>query len=246
MTRVLIADDELPARQRLRQLLAFYPDFEIVAEAESGAQTMELVESTRPDLLLLDIQMPEGTGLDVAACLPSPRPAIIFCTAYEQHAVDAFELAALDYLLKPVSRVRLNKSLEKFPPRLPQMANPALDRLLQESEQRLTRFLVRSGGRYLVIPNTEVAYFESKDGLTRLVTTAGKEYWLDPPLNELELRVDPRQFYRVSRSALANVNSIESVQPFAGGNGLVHLKGNVQLDVSRRRIRDLLKLLDGA
>ncbi len=113
MIRVLIADDELPARQRLRQLLIAHPEFEVVAEAENGAQAMELVASTSPDLLLLDIQKPHGNGLDIAACLPSPRPAIIFCTAFDEHAVDAFELNALDYLLKPVSRTRLEKALAR-------------------------------------------------------------------------------------------------------------------------------------
>lgn len=243
MIRVLIADDELPARQRLRQLLVAHPDYEVVAEAENGAQTMELVASATPDVLLLDIQMAHGSGLDVAACLPSPRPQIIFCTAFDQHAVDAFELNALDYLLKPVSRVRLDKALTRFA--LSQMeskGNPA--ETLPTEGQHLSRFLVRNGARYLVISADETAYFESVDGLTRLVTNSGKHYWMNPPLNELESRVDPRHFFRVSRGALVNTSAIAEVHPLPGGGAALLLKGGAQLDVSRRRLKDLLKVIE--
>ena len=113
MIRTLIADDEAPARVRLRQLLAAHPDIEIAGEAATGIQTMELSKQLGPDLLLLDVQMPGCTGIDVAACLAAPRPHIVFCTAFEEHAVDAFELAAVDYLLKPVSRARLAQALER-------------------------------------------------------------------------------------------------------------------------------------
>src|SRR5215471_1373476 len=111
--RVLIADDEAPARSRLRQMLAAHADIEIAGEAETGAQAMELATTLRPDLLLLDIQMPGSTGIDVAACLPEPRPHVIFCTAFDQYAVDAFELHAVDYLLKPVTRARLAQALDR-------------------------------------------------------------------------------------------------------------------------------------
>src|SRR5579859_5145143 len=102
MIRILIADDEAPARMRLRQLLAAEADLEIAGEAESGPQAMELARQLKPDLMLLDIQMPGCSGIDVVACLPEPRPRVIFCTAFDQHAVDAFELQAVDYLLKPI------------------------------------------------------------------------------------------------------------------------------------------------
>src|ERR671912_580379 len=113
MIRILIVDDEQPARDRLRQLLAAESDVEIVGEAEDGVQTLERVSELVPDLLLLDIQMPGLSGLEVAASLGRPRPAIIFCTAYDQYAVDAFELQAVDYLLKPVNRARLQAALNR-------------------------------------------------------------------------------------------------------------------------------------
>src|SRR5215510_2698338 len=105
--RVLIVDDEEPARERLRALLSGFYDLAIVGEAEDGEQAMERIGELRPDLILLDIQMAGCSGIDVAGSLPSPRPKIIFCTAFEQYAVDAFEVCAVDYLLKPVSRARL-------------------------------------------------------------------------------------------------------------------------------------------
>src|SRR5512136_659117 len=104
MIRVLIVDDETTARTRLRQLLAAHPDIEVAGEAETGAQAMEAIREIKPDLVLLDIQIPGCTGIDVAASLAEPRPAIIFCTAYDQYAGDAFEVRAADYLLKPISR----------------------------------------------------------------------------------------------------------------------------------------------
>ncbi len=245
MIRVVIADDELPARQRLRQLLSFQSRFEVVGEAESGTEAMELIETKKPDLLLLDIQMPHGTGLDVAACLPAPRPAIIFCTAYDQHAVDAFELNALDYLLKPVSRVRLEKALSKIPSPSPPDADKALNELLEKRDQKLSRFLVKNGTRYQVIPVGEVSHIEAVDGVTRLITSDNKEYWLDPPLNDLETRLDEQHFYRISRRAIVNLNEVYSVQSLPGGSGTALTKGRIELDVSRRRMRDLLRHLEG-
>jgi two-component system LytT family response regulator len=242
--RVLIADDELPARQRLRQLLVAHRDFEVVAEAETGAQTMELVASSRPDLLLLDIQMAGGTGLDVAACLPMPRPAIIFCTAFDQHAVDAFELNAVDYLLKPVSRFRLEKALARIPAREKEEDEATIDRLLSEPKQRLSRFLVRNESRYVVVSASETAHFESVDGLTRLVTKLGKTYWMDLPLQDIEQRVNPRLFFRISRAALVNLNAVGEVHPFPGGSAAILLKSGATLEVSRRRVKDLLKILE--
>ncbi len=244
MIRVLIADDELPARQRLRQLLISHPEFEVVAEAEDGAQAMELVASTSPDLLLLDIQMPHGNGLDIAACLPTPRPAIIFCTAFDEHAVDAFELNALDYLLKPVSRVRLEKALARVVGNHAKDTDGSLEHMLRDPHQHLTRFLVRSGARYLVVSADETAFFESTDGLTRLTTGAGKQYWMDAPLNDLEERVDPQRFFRISRAALVNTTAISEVHPLPGGGAAILLKNGTQLDVSRRRVRDLLKAIE--
>ena len=240
--RVLIVDDEAPARARLREMLASESDVEIAGEAESGAQAMELAEQLKAEVLLLDIQMPGSSGIDVAACLRQPRPHIIFCTAYDQYAVDAFELHAVDYLLKPISRARLRQALDRVraqPAGRGEMA-PAVFR------QRWgpARFLVRSGARYVVIGEARVLYFASEGGLTRLIGEEG-QYWMDPTLNELEQRLDPARFCRVSRAALVNLNAVAEVFPLPGGGGELALKNGQRLEVSRRRFRDLLDSLAG-
>ncbi len=239
MIRVLLVDDEAPARVRLRQLLAAHPDIEISGEAETGVQAMQLVADLSPDVLLLDIQMPGCTGIDVAASLPRPRPHIVFCTAYEQHAVDAFELNAIDYLLKPITRARLAQALDRIrslgggAPR--EAASPSL---------RPARFLVRNASHYSVVSEARVLYFCSEDGLTRLVAD-GAQHWMDPTLNELEQRLDPARFFRISRAALISLNAVAEVFPLPGGSGEVLLKNGQRLEVSRRRFRDLLEALEG-
>src|SRR5215472_621238 len=202
--RVVIVDDEAPARARLRQLLAAHPDVEIVGEADTGVRAMEIAAESRPDTLLLDIQMPGCSGIDVAASLCEPRPHVIFCTAYDQHAVDAFELHAVDYLLKPISRARLAQALERV--RSAAVPAPPL-RAMGPS-----RFLVRNATHYQVIAESKVLYFCSEDGLTKLVGEAG-QYWMDPTLNELEQQLDPSRFFRISRAALIHLSTVTEVHP---------------------------------
>ena len=113
MVRALLVDDEQPARERLRRLLAAFDDLEVVGEAEDGEQAIEQILELKPDLVFLDIQMPGCSGMEVAASMPSPRPKIVFCTAFEEYAVDAFELHAVDYLLKPINRARLARALQR-------------------------------------------------------------------------------------------------------------------------------------
>ena len=243
--RVLIVDDEAPARARLLQMLAAYPDVEIAGEAETGPQAMEMAATLRPDVILLDIQMRGCTGIDVAACLPHPRPRVIFCTAYDQYAIDAFELHAVDYLLKPISRVRLADALERVRSLGVAACEESLDRAVHSQRPGPARFLVKSGAHYAVVAEAKVLYFSSEDGLTRLVAD-GAQYWMDPTLNDLEARLDPGRFFRISRAALINLNAVGEVHPMLGGSGEVLLKNGVRLEVSRRRFRDLLGALGGA
>src|SRR5688572_27031843 len=132
MIRTLLIDDEQPARERLKQLLAAHPDVEVVGEAGDGIEAAEQIAELTPDLVMLDIQMPGASGLDVAASLGQPRPAVIFCTAFDQYAVDAFELSAIDYLLKPVNRARLASALDRVRAAgQPRARDRAMDELTQ-------------------------------------------------------------------------------------------------------------------
>jgi two-component system, LytTR family, response regulator len=234
MMRILIVDDEAPARARLRQMVASQEGFEIAGEASTGVEAIRMVSELKPDVMLLDIQMPACTGIDVAASLPNPRPQIIFCTAHDQHAIDAFELHAVDYLLKPISRVRLAEALQRV------RTHAAAPR----SALSPARFLVKNASHYLVVGESRVLYFASEDGLTKLIAATG-QYWMDPTLNELELRLDRSRFFRISRAALINLNAVEQVFPLPGGSGEVLLSNGSRLEVSRRRFNDLLQLLEG-
>jgi two-component system LytT family response regulator len=244
MMRVLIVDDEAPARARLRQMLAAHADLEIAGEAETGVQAMEMAAALRPDVLLLDIQMPGSSGIDVAACLAQPRPHVIFCTAYDQHAVDAFELHAVDYLLKTISRARLAQALDRVRVLAAGGGEPGLDQAIRGSGSAPSRFLVKNAGHYLVVGEGRVIYFASEDGLTRMVAEGG-QYWMDPTLNELEARLDPGRFFRISRAAMISLNAVAEVFPMPGGSGEVLLKNGQRLEVSRRRFRELLQALEG-
>jgi|SRR5579872_617398 len=232
--RVLIVDDEAPARARLRQMLASEEGCEIAGEAETGTQALRMVGELKPDVILLDIQMPGSSGIDVAARLPEPRAHVIFCTAFDQHAVDAFELNALDYLLKPISRARLRQALDRV-----------RHAPVKDSAAGSGRFLARSGSRYVVIGESQVLCFCSEGGLTRLVAESG-QYWMDPTLNQLESRLNPARFFRVSRAAVVSLNAVQEVSPLVGGAGEVLLRNGQRLEVSRRRFRDLLQAIGGA
>jgi two-component system LytT family response regulator len=242
--RVLIVDDERPARERLRTLLAAFPDLEVAGECEDGEDAVQRINSLHPDLVMLDVQMPGLSGIEVAGSLAAPRPKIIFCTAYDQYAVDAFDLSAVDYLLKPVNRSRLAQAIDRVRALNVDELNVNIDRALQRPGLRPARFLARQGGRCIVIPQKDVVYLGSEGGLTKLFT-ADRHYVMDPTLNDFERRLDPAAFFRISRTALVNLDWIASVDTLAGGFGEVATRSGIRLEVSRRKLRDLLSVLEG-
>jgi two-component system LytT family response regulator len=241
MIRALVVDDEALARERLRRLLEEAGTVEIVGEAADGLEAMAKIAELSPAAVFLDIQMPGCTGLEVAASLPDPRPHIVFCTAFDQYAIDAFELHAVDYLLKPVSRARLQKALD----RLRSDATPGAVDAAVRAAAPVTRFLARKGAAYRVVPAQDVLCFVSESGLTKLVAAGadarpdGRVYLIAPTLNELESRVDPQKFFRISRAALVNLDAVHEVTPTPGGYGEVTLRDGTRLEVSRRRFKDL-------
>jgi two-component system LytT family response regulator len=244
MIRALLVDDEDIARERLRQLLSAIADIEVAGEAADGEEAIQRTLELRPDLLLLDIQMPGISGLEVAACLPRPRPKIVFCTAFDAYAVKAFELQAMDYLLKPVSPHRLALAIDKIRQRAPRDADDDVDRLTRAVPAASARLLARCGGRYKVIPQRDAVYFSSEGGLTRLHTRE-RGYVLDPTLADLEARLDSALFFRLSRAVIVNLDAVTEVRPLVGGTADVVLNNGATLEVSRRRVRDLLERLGG-
>ncbi len=159
--------------------------------------------------------------------------------------MDAFELHAVDYLLKPISRARLAQALDRVRSFSAPVREESLDRAVRSQRSGPARFLVRNASHYLVVGEAKALYFVSEDGLTKLVAEAA-QYWMDPTLNELEERLDPARFFRVSPAALINLNAVAEVFPLPGGAGEVLLKNGQHLEVSRRRFRDLLEALGGS
>lgn len=243
MIRTLIVDDEELARDRLRHLLKPFACIEIVGEAEDGEEAITKIEELGPNLVFLDIQMPGCSGIEVAASLPSPRPTIVFCTAFDQYAVNAFEVHAVDYLLKPVNRVRLAKAIERARTASHEELDSRVDKATRALDSHPSRFLGKKGNRYYVIRQNDVVSFESEGGLTKMVT-AEDYYWIQPTLNELESRVNPGVFYRISRAAIVNLDAVKEVTPLVGGYGEVVLTTDLHLDVSRRRFKELLERLE--
>jgi two-component system LytT family response regulator len=252
MIRTLVIDDEQPARERLKQLLSAHADVEVIGEADDGVQAAEQIAALSPDLVLLDIQMPGASGLDVAASLGKPRPAVIFCTAFDQYAVDAFELSALDYLLKPVNRARLASALDRVRAavsleRSASAKAPARDRALEQLTQAAgmapARFLAKRGNRFRVVPAAEVVAFTFVDGITHLLT-ATEQLSMQPTLASLARRLDSENFFQVSRNAIIRLDAVKEAKPFTDGTGEILLANGHTMIVARRRWRALLDRLE--
>lgn len=244
MIRTLLVDDEQPARERLRQLLNAHPDIEVVGDAEDGVQAVERIAELNPDLVLLDIQMPGLSGLEVAASLARPRPAIVFCTAFEQYAVDAFELHAVDYLLKPVNRSRLQAALDHIRETSGARARDGqLDRAMRDAPLTPARFLARKAGRLRIVGRSDVVAFTFEEGLTRL-HTATEQLWMQPTLAALARRLDEQTFFQVSRNAIVSLDAVKEAKPYPDGTGEVILVTGLKLPVTRRRWRALIDHLE--
>lgn len=252
MIRTLVVDDEQPARERLKQLLTAHADIDVVGEADDGVAAAEKIAELVPDLVLLDIQMPGASGLDVAASLGRPRPAVIFCTAFDQYAVDAFEVSALDYLLKPVNRARLAAALDRVRTdydraRSASAKAPERDRAIEQLTQSPglapTRFLAKRGNRFRVVPATDVVAFTFVDGITRLLTTT-EQLSMQPTLAALARRLDHESFFQVSRNAIIRLDAVKEAKPFTDGTGEILLANGQTMIVARRRWRALLDRLE--
>ncbi len=239
MMRVLLVDDEDLARDRLRRLLGVFPNLTIVGEARDGEEAIEKVAELRPHVVFLDVEMPGCGGLEVVRSLGLPRPKIVFCTGYDQYAVDAFELHAADYLLKPVTRARLAESVEHLRRTSAADWDAAVQEVVEARTPTASRFLVRSGSKYRVVAEGDVEYFASEQGLT-VLHSAGGRFWMDPTLNALERQLDGRRFFRISRAAIIRLDAVHEIATLVGGYGEVQLHGGARLRVSRRRFQDLL------
>src|SRR6266516_208987 len=245
MTRAVIADDEPLMREQLRARLSeLWPELEIVAEAKNGVEAVEQVAALRPEVVFLDIRMPAKTGIEAAreiAALDGRPPEIVFVTAYDQYAIDAFQQGVIDYVLKPAERERLGVTVERLRTRLaaPSPSSDALQQALArlaeklEPASRLKWIHASVGNQIQMIPVDEVLFFVSDEKYTR-VQTAQQEALIRKPIKELLAELDPAQFWRIHRSTLVNARAIAGIVRDERGRQLVAVKGRPEkLEVSR-------------
>jgi two-component system LytT family response regulator len=248
--RALIVDDEALARGRIRKLLAGEPDLEIVGECGNGPEAITFIQQQRPDLLFLDVQMPEVSGFDVLRALPAEIwPAVIFVTAHDQHAVAAFEVHALDYLLKPFTQARLLAAVQRARQHLQTRDRATLNERLTEwlkssapKPVYLSRIAVKTGSQTLFIKVEDIDYIESAANYA-VLQTRGENHVLRETLTHLEAELPPRLFLRISRSILVNLERIKGLQASAGGEYLIVLQDGKQLLLTRglREVQERLQ-----
>ena len=228
--KAMIVDDEPLARRELRRLLADFPWVEIVAEASNIVEAAAAIEANAPELLFLDIKMPGGTGFDLLSRLEHV-PRVIFTTAYDDHAVQAFEVNALDYLLKPVEPERLAGALARARGPLP--AAPGAQ---ARQQQIIERLFIRDGARCWFVPLHEVSLIVAEGNYVRLHWREVRPL-LGRPLSSLEERLDPQRFFRANRRQIINIEFIEEVEPGTSGQLHVQLRGGPEVEISRRQAR---------
>lgn len=244
--RCILVDDEPLARERLRTLLQEADaDVEIVDEAASGKDAVPLIHDVRPDVVFLDVQMPVLDGFDVVDLLAAPRPHIVFVTAYDEYALKAFDVHALDYLTKPVRLERLNETLRRVQAALgTEAADRRLDALRRERQDRpLRRLTVHVGRKLRVVDLDAVRYIEADDKLV-FAHLAETRYRTDFTLDELERRLDAR-FVRAHRAHIVNLDAVHELIPWSSGTYRLRLVDGTELPVARRRAQAVKEALGG-
>ena len=248
--RTLIVDDEPLARERVRGMLQQEPDVEILGEAGSGTEAVAAIRKHEPDLVFLDVQMPGMDGFEVLRELGKEKlPLVIFVTAYDQHALKAFEVHALDYVLKPFKQARFVETIARAREMLAQKQAGVISKSLLEllgqakpEKERLSRIAVRDGEKVVFVKTAQIDYVEAAGNY--VVLHAGKEnHVVRETLTALEEQLDAKQFVRISRSTLVNVDQIKELQPMFKGEPVVVLQNGKQLTITRgvRELQDRLK-----
>ncbi len=239
--RVLVADDEAPARQRLIDLLRRDEQITSIAEATDGEEAVDVIEKQRPDLLFLDVQMPELDGLGVIDAIgAAAMPLTVFVTAFDEHALRAFEANALDYLLKPFSDERFEATMARVKSRLDERSIGEFGQRVMKMvagapaapERRLDRLVVKAGGTTRFVRAVDIDWIEAA-GVYVTLHVGGKELLYRAALNDLAERLDPRRFVRVHRSALVNLESIVQLEPMSHGEFEAVIKNGSRTRVSR-------------
>ena len=239
--RILIADDEQLARERLRALLPADIAVEVIAECSSGTEAAEAIRREKPDVAFLDMQMPGCDGLKVVEGLgPADRPAIVFVTAHDKFAVEAFGVRAVDYVLKPFDRARLETALERAAEYVAARRAGALGARIEsllagagEAAARPERLAVKADGRFVFLNFDEIVWVEAADNYVVIHTTAGERLMPRDTLSSIEERLGPQKFTRVSRSAIVRIDQVKELQPTAQGDYTILLREGTRIPLSR-------------
>ena len=250
----IISDDERPAREFLKNILAGFDEVELVGEAESGTESLAMIRELRPDLAILDLQMPGLTGIEVVKHLSEEEmPLVVFVTAYDDHAVQAFEVNAVDYLLKPVATERVAKMLMRVGDRLSREgwrtreAESLKDAAeVYEAVARqgfLERIPVKKRDDIILVPVADVAAIEADGELLHISTVTNGRFVINHRLKDIESRLDPAKFVRLSRSAIVAVDQVDRISPLPGGMYVVSLKTGEEHQSSRQQSRMLRERL---
>ena len=259
--RVLICDDEPPARARVRAMLATHSGYDVITEAGDGATAVEVMLNEQPDIVLLDIKMPELDGFEVVDAFrtnAAPLPAIVFTTAYDAFALKAFEVGALDYLLKPFDQARFDRALRAATDRVAiqrlragsdadfiDASTESFLRSISPAREFATRFLVRRGRLMQFVRVETIDWLDAQANYVRL-HIAGKSHLVRDTMTEMEAKLDPAQFVRVHRSAIVNIDRIAGIEPHARGEYVVTMQDGMRLTTSAghsEKLRGLMRSL---
>lgn len=238
MIRAYIVEDEQPALERLQGFIKEIPDLEIVGSNKSGKTAVQEIDTLEPELLFLDIHLTDISGIDLLRLI-SYQPAIIFTTAYDQYAIEAFELRAVDYLLKPFTKERFEEAVEKVREKL----NPDLDvatkvkQMLQSwqpGKDYLTKIPSRVGDKIYILSDDDIVYFQSEDKVV-FAYLADSDFIVNYTLEELQNRLNPEKFFRIHRSTIVNLNTVKTIEAWFGGGYKMKVKDkrNTELTISR-------------
>jgi two-component system LytT family response regulator len=243
--KALIVDDEELARKLLREMLSSHPEIEIAAECTNGMEAVKAAAEHKPDLLFLDVQMPKLTGFDVLELIEREGLAVIFVTAYDQYAMKAFDVHAVDYLLKPFSRERFEAALERAKSEKPGKDVDAakLAAAARPAGQFAERIVVKDGTKVSLIPVAKLDYAEALDDYVSLACE-GKKHLKQQTISGLEMALDPSLFVRIHRSYLVNLERVARIEPYGKDSKVAILSTGVKLPVSRTGLTRLKKLLD--
>lgn len=246
MIRVLLVDDELPAIERLKKLLKSYKDIDVIGECQDGLTALSDIEAKKPDVVFLDIDMPELNGIEVAKTLGTAGPVIVFATAYDEYALAAFESNAIDYIVKPVSVSRLDFTIEKLRNSVAQKSKPDLSKGLHslQSQRNPLRLAVRMGTKFEVFNPQNISAVVSKDHYSSLMIE-GRELLSDDSLELISERLDASTFIRVHRGAIINIHFLKELRREGDRKYTAVLtdKSNTEVPISRDRLPQLKSLL---